>query len=538
VIPGRKYTPEEVLTIGWRRKWLLALPVVLVTAASAAYAVWLPNKYRCETLVLVVPQRVPESYVRSTVTSRIEDRLRSLSSQIMSRTKLERIIQDFNLYDWKRGTVAMEDIVEGMRNEIDVEPLRGDAFTLSYQSHDPQLAMKVTQRLATLFIDENLQDRTVMAESTSQFLESQLEDTRSRLVDNEKKLEAFRRRHSGKLPEQMEANLQVLQSSQLQLQNIVDSINRDRDRRMLVERQIADLQVPIPSPTPAPPVISADDPTVITGGTAAQQLTMYREQLQAMEQRFKPEHPDVRNMRRTIADLESKVAAETPAEPATAAAAPTVAAPVVSTSVEETQRLSRLRELRTERDNIDRAILQGQREETRLREFIGDYQTRVEAVPGLQSELTSLMRDYDTVQEQYKNLLSKQGESKIAANLERRSGGEQFRVLDPARVPERPYSPNRRMILMVGFLLGLGMGVGLVALMEYRDRSLRTDADVMAVLALPVLASIPVITTSAERMRRRQQRLLMSATGAALLLVGGIVVWKLLPWQRALERIW
>lgn len=535
MIPGRKYTPEEVLTIGWRRKWLLAVPLVMVTAASAAYAVWLPNKYRCETLVLVVPQRVPESYVRSTVTSRIEDRLRSLSSQIMSRTKLERIIQDFNLYDWKRGTVAMEDIVEGMRNEIDVEPLRGDAFTLSYQSHDPQLAMKVTQRLATLFIDENLQDRTVMAESTSQFLESQLEDTRSRLVDNEKKLEAFRRRHSGKLPEQMEANLQVLQNVQLQLQNIVDSINRDRDRRILIERQIADLQVPIPSPTPALPVISADDPTVITGGTAAQQLAMYREQLQAMEQRFKPEHPDVRNMRRTIADLEAKVGTATPAEPA--AAAPPSAPPVI-TSVEETQRLSRLRELRTERDNIDRSILQNQREETRLRELNADYQVRVEAVPGLQSELTSLMRDYDTVQEQYKNLLSKQGESKIAANLERRSGGEQFRVLDPARVPERPYSPNRRMILMVGLFLGFGFGAGLVALMEYRDRSLRTDADVMAVLALPVLASIPVITTSAERMRRRQQRLLMSATGAALLLVGGIVVWKLLPWQRALERIW
>ncbi len=131
----------------------------------------MPNRYRSETLILVVPQRVPESYVKSTVTARIEDRLQSISQQILSRTRLERIIQDFNLYATERRAGVMEDIVEQMRRDIDVQIVKGDAFRVSYTGDDPRTVMQVTERLASLFIEENLRDRAVLAEDSYQFLD-------------------------------------------------------------------------------------------------------------------------------------------------------------------------------------------------------------------------------------------------------------------------------------------------------------------------------------------------------------------------------
>lgn len=528
MLPGKNYTPEMLIAIAKRSRRLLFASILLGLLGGCLYAVWLPNRYQSETLILVVPQRVPEAYVKSTVTTPIEDRLRSLTQQIMSRTRLERIIEDFNLYPSERGNMPMEDIVELMRTRITVSASRGESFVLAFTSDDPQIAMKVTQRLATLFIDENLQDRTMLAEGTNQFLQSQLEEARARLVEHEKKLESFRRRYAGQLPEQMQSNLQVMQSAQLQVTQIQESMNRDRDRKLILERQIAELQS-MPARPPERPTITTDSAGNITSGPAAQQLAQAQESLRLLELRLKPEHPDVVRGKRLVAELEEKVAAEAMTQPLSPGT------PVELPS--DPTLTKRLAELRVELQNLDRQIASKQAEETRLRDTIGLYQVRVEAVPGLQSELTELMRDYGTLEGQYKGLLQKNEESRIAANLERRSGGEQFRILDPARVPERPFSPNRPLIAFAGLLVGLALGVGLAATLEFRDRSLRSDQDVMLVLSLPVLASIPVITTNAERRRQRQLRITLTATAATLLVVGGLMAWRLLPWQRVLERL-
>ena len=167
-----------------------------------------------------MPQRIPESYVESTITSRIEDRLQSISQQILSRTRLERIINEFNLYARARRTGDMENVVERMRRDINVETVKGDAFRVWYISGDQPATAKVTNRLASLFIEENLRDREVLAEGTNQFLESQLECARHRLAEREKKVEEYRRRYSGELPSQVESNLQMIQNTQLQVQTI------------------------------------------------------------------------------------------------------------------------------------------------------------------------------------------------------------------------------------------------------------------------------------------------------------------------------
>ena len=166
---------------------------------TVVVAHYLPNRYRSETVILVVPQQVPESYVRSTVTSRIEDRLQSISQQILSRTRLERIIQDFNLYERERQMGIMEDVVERMRTrDIRVDTLKGDAFRIAFIGDNPMTVMRVTDRLASHFIDENLRDREILAQGTSQFLTVQLEDARRRLIEQEKKLEAYRLRPLGR----------------------------------------------------------------------------------------------------------------------------------------------------------------------------------------------------------------------------------------------------------------------------------------------------------------------------------------------------
>jgi polysaccharide chain length determinant protein (PEP-CTERM system associated) len=514
VIPGRVYKPEDVVMAAWRRKWLILVPLVTIAAGSAMWVQSLPDRYRSETLIQIIPQRLPESYVRSTVTTRIEDRLQALRQQILNRTRLERLIEEFKLYEEQRRASTMEDVVERMRRDVRIETVKGDAFLVSYVSPDPRTAMKITERLASMIVEENLRDREAMAEGANQFFDAQLEDARRRLVDHEKKLEEYRRRNSGELPSQLAANLQVIQSSQVQMQAVNDSTNRDRDRRLVLERELAELTaaaVPAALSSPTTPT----DPVALAAAPVVVQLESARNTLRALELRLKPTHPDIIAMKRAIRQLEQKSAAERGAG-ASNESVPTAAAAA---------REQRARELRAEIANVDRQIAHRHSEEQRLRGVIAAYQTRVDAVPTRESELIALTRDYDTLQKIYTGLLGKKEESKVAANLERRQIGEQFKVLDAARLPERPFSPDRLRLSLLGLLAGLVFGVALAAVVEYRDSSLRNDDDVMTALQLPVLAMIPVVIGTRERSRIRQRRLVVAGL-ALIVAVAGAALWK------------
>lgn len=524
MLPGKVYGPEEILRIAWLRKWVILVPFVLISAATFVYARLLPDVYRSETLILVVPQRVPESYVRSTVTTGIQDRLRSISQQILSRTRLERIIHDFNLYSEARKTQIMEDIVARMRLNIDVETVRGDAFSVSFKGDDPTTVMKVTERLASMFIEENLRDREVQAEGTSQFLESQLENARQRLLEHERKLEEFRRTHAGRLPSQADSNLGVIQRTQMQVQSLVDSISRDRERQLVLERTLAEVTAQQSAATGAPaavPPAAQPGDARITGQTAAQQLASAEQALQGLLLRLRPEHPDVIRMQRLVGELEAKAQAERLAAPPVSASSggtgSIVAAPVPD---------GRISQLQMEIDNLARHIAHNEGERQRLQQVIAEYQARVEAAPGLETELTELMRDYNTLQQMYSSLLSKKEDSQIAANLERRQIGEQFKILDPARLPERPFSPNREKLYLMGALFALTFGLGLAALLEYQDATFRSEDDVVHALMLPVIATIPPMTNARQR-RQRRRRLVVAAAAVIVVTVGaaGVAYW-------------
>jgi len=259
VLPGKKYTAEDILQIALRRKWVLIGPFVAATMLAAAVSLYLPNTYRSETLIMLVPQRISDMYVKSPVTTRIEDRLNTLQDQILSRSRLERIIVDLGLYRPLRSTLPMEDVVQRMRRDINVKIEGKESFRVTYISRDASTAQKTTERIASLFIEENLRDRENVANDTNQFLDSQLEDAKRRLVEHEKKLEEYRLRFGGELPSQAPANLQVIQNAQMQLQTLAEAADRARERRLLLERQIADLQTPDPLLALAPmPTASAD----------------------------------------------------------------------------------------------------------------------------------------------------------------------------------------------------------------------------------------------------------------------------------------
>jgi len=506
MIPGKKYTPEDFLLIGWRWKWLLVLPLVVGAAAAAVWVRFQPDLYRAETVILVIPQRVPENYVRSTVTTRLQDRLQSISQQILSRTRLERIILDFNLYPEARRTTFMEAVVEEMRRNINPQIVRGDAFRISYVSTDPRQAMQVTERLASLYIDESLKDREVLAEGTNEFLETQLQDARQRLIEHEKKLEQYNRLHTGELPTQLTANLQALNGAQLQLQAVVESVNRDRDRRLNLERMLADASNRVG-------VSTVDDSGTVPVGAAPppppnKALDAARAQLRELEGRLRPAHPDIARARRAVNDLEQEAAAAAAAREASAADdAPGRNARAAADPNDPAHKIASLRD---DIESVDAQIAAKQGEEERLHKVIAEYQRRVEAAPTRESELTELTRDYSTIQQMYRSLLSKNEDAKISANLERRQIGEQFKVIDPARLPQLPFSPDRPRVTLVGAVAGLALGLGLVALIEYRDTSLKTDDDVLTALSLPVLALVPVIRSAAEERRRRRRRLIAS----------------------------
>jgi polysaccharide chain length determinant protein (PEP-CTERM system associated) len=517
LLPGRRYTPEVIAHIAWRRAWLILLCLGVGTLLAAVVSKVLPNQYQSTTVIMLVRQRIPDSYVKTTVTERIEDRLASLQEQILSRSRLERIILDLNLYEPLRRKLPMEDVVQRMRDYIKIKTEGKESFRVTYESRDARTAQKTTERLASLFIEENLRDRENVAEDTNQFLDSQLEDAKRRLLEHEQKLENYKRRYSGELPSQAVTNLQAVQNAQTQLQTIAESSDRARERRLLLERQVIDLQTPDPLIVMATP--SAPPPN--SSGSLEQQLQNAKTRLQELLTRDKPDHPDVREVQRQIRDLESKLALDV-SKPATVIEQP-VSAP-------ERLRQQRVRELKAQIEEIDRQIAQKQEEDRQLRAVIADYQSKLEAVPKRESDLVELTRDYTTLQTSYQELLKKREESKIAANLERRNIGEQFKVLDPARIPERPFSPNRLVINLAGAGAGLVVGLVLIGLLEYRDVTFRTDEEILRLCQLPVLATVPLMLSRDEVRARRRLRL--SVGLGSLLLFAGSLATAILWWPR------
>lgn len=528
MIPGKKYKPEDFLEIAWRRRWVIVVPLLLVSAGTLVWVERLPDTYRSQAVVQILSPRLPESYMKTPDVDSLRKRLDTMRQELLSVARLQGLIDEFDLYPDDRKTKPMDVLVNQMRDDISVSVAKAGrredpgSFEVAYTSDNPKSAQAVAQRLAALFVRANLESRAGQVDLAAQFLDSELEATRQRLAEQEAKLEKFRRANAGKLPNQIETNLQAMTATQQQLQTIATSITQDRDRQLVIDRTISDEMALGAAAAPRTVPKSAKNPEDLANASAAEQLAAAEAQLKEQALRLTPEHPDMRALKRRIGDLQQKAAAEALQMPVSDGAM------AGGLKEGELARQRRIAGLRAEYDSLDRRIKTKREQADRLQDTLANYRARLDAAPALESEFSQLMRDRNTLEETLKTLLSKREQARLSASVEERQVGEQFRILDNARLPQRPTGPDRFRMNMMGTLAGLGLGLVLAALLEYRDRSLRSEEDVVLTLALPVLALVPTMVTRMEREKRRRRRFVLVSSGAAFALVClAVIAWKL-----------
>ena len=506
---------HEYLAIGLRRKWFIIIPFIAAVFISYGVYKYLPKVYKATTLILVQPQRVPEAYVRPTITETVSARLNTISQEILSRTRLEKVIQEFNLYPDYRQKAPMEEVVEITRKSITVEVQsrsRDDrsqnTFSISYEGRDPRTVMLVTNKLASLFIEENLKVREMQAESTSDFIIKELQSMEDQLKKKDQAIRSFKERNMGNLPQQLDANLRILERLQQQLQTTNETIKTAEDRAFILQGQIEQLkrslttQVRIPGtrretgqePEEIREEAIPDDPLVT-------QLNNLKRELGIAQSKYTESHPDVIDLKKRIAGLEPKVekilkeqeakkearlkelkARQERARTGTEDQTVVVTDPATqrlldqyTTQLNETQ--LEAKRLRVETKNIKDQIVV--------------YQRRIEETPKREEELSLLTRDYDLLRTNHQSLLDKKIQSQMSENLERKQQGEQFKVLDPARMPEVPIRPDQNRILLMGAGIGLMLGLGLAYFRETWNQKFHTEAEVEQFLGIPVIAVIP-----------------------------------------------
>ena len=469
---------KDYLQIALRRKWYFIVPFVLISIAAIAYALYAPNIYRASTLILVEPQKVPSSYVKATVTEDIESQLRTITEQIMSRSYLEKIINEFDLYPEMRKKLPLQSVIERMRRCIDVRVRKGRVFTVSFEDQNPVIAMKVANRLASLFIEGNLKVREERAEGTLVFLEKELERVRKLLKQQEKKVSEFRAEHLGVLPEQLEANLRTLDRLQLQLQSNGEALKAAEETRRMLQQQLSQMQTM--------PMITVDEPTsgeeIVSESSSLSEL---KAKLKKLRLRYTEKHPEVVRLERLIAQMENEEKSNEANEEG---------------SNEEGSKETSANEeplwasqIEAQLAQLDAEISQLKNERKRLKSQIKEYERRVEITPKVEQQLKELSRGYEVTQKEYQSLLDKKLQAELAANMERKQKGERFKVLDQAKIPERPFKPNRQKIILFGVFLGMAIGSGLVGLVEYLDHSFYKIEDLEQFTGISVIASIPKI---------------------------------------------
>ena len=502
MLPGKTYKPEEFFQIFRKRIWLVVVPWALIAAGTAGVAQLLPDQWRSVAIIQFVPPRVPDAIMKESSgnrTTTLVERLRSTEATILSRTRLEQLVKEFNLYPELQKSQIMEDVVARMRLDVRTLPLKGDTFQVMYTGGDPVQVMKVTERLASLFLEESQKDSQRRAEGTSAFVVSEVEDKHRQLLEMEERLTKYKLENSGELPTQAGSNMAAVSALQNQAQQNAMSLAQDNSRRIQLERIIADLEAqsePIPVTSSGRP-----DPEKMTG-SAAQKLAAAEAQLNAAIARgVKPTAIEYMRAERLVARYKKEADAEALRTPlsGTGPGAPA-----------QTSREKLLVQYREELQNLKSNIAAKEAEDKRIRARASDYQSKVDRAPLREAQLFELQREYETIRGIYNSLLAKREAAQMSVSLQRRQIGEQFVLLDPAQVPQRPVAPDRMLINLFGLVAGLGVGVALVAVLEYRDSTFKTDSELGGVLALPVLAVVPLMESEAERRSKFRKRLILN----------------------------
>jgi len=498
-------TPAELIDVVRRRKLSLIVPAAIVFLLGVAAALLWPPVYKSTATILIEEQEVPTDFVMTTVTSFAEQRIQQINQRIMSFTRLLEVINQYGLYPELKENRTTEEIVEKMREDTALTPVSAEvidrrtgrpttatiAFTMSYQGKNPQKVQQVANVLVSLFLGENLRERVKQVEETSEFLESEVAKLREELAAQESRLAAYKERHINELPELLNANTQILNNIERGLEANTQQLRSLREREGYFQSQLSGLK----------PRAEKEEEL-----TTRKRLEELKVQLVAMTQRFSEEHPDVRKTRAEIAQLEEKVTA---AGDRGAGAGPPDNPAYVTLAAQ-------LASARAEIQSIQRQIERQAAEAVEIRR-------RIAATPKVEEEYGALVASRNNTQTKVNDLSRKLMDSRVAHGMEKDQKGERFTLIDPPRLPEKPFKPNRLAIVLIGVVLGIGAGVGFAALREFSDDAVHTAEQLEASTQFPVLAGIPVIETARDIRRKRTKRTVY-ALGAAGALAAGILV--------------
>jgi protein tyrosine kinase modulator len=457
--------------------WIPTLSMLLVGGIALGAAFVLPKRYTSRTMVLVEQPTVGPDYVKPLVTEDLNHRLVSMKEQILSRTRLEPIIEKFGLYAEDRDRVHIEDLVERLRSTVEIKPLeptlgmqssRLPGFYVDITFNSPMMAQQICTEITSMFLEQNARERKQHADETTSFLGKQLEEAKKNLADQDAKLAQFKRQYLGSLPEEEQTNLSILSGMNSQLEANTQALSRAQQDKAfnesLLSQQEANWKVSR----------TGQDPE-----TAEQQLSALQDQLTSLQARYTSEHPDIIKLKSQIEELKKRNAEapkdDTPANDATHMA------------VREPKYIQQLRAKLQQEDII---IADLTRRQGQIQAAIGQLQSRVQASPVIEQKLKDVTRNYQTAQDFYNDLLKKSQNAGVAGDLESQRESEQFRVYDPPSLPDKPSFPKKLNFAGGGLGGGLALGLGILFLISISDKSMHTEHDVELALKLPVLARV------------------------------------------------
>jgi polysaccharide chain length determinant protein (PEP-CTERM system associated) len=479
---NREVTPADAKRVLRRYWWILPITTVLLTVSGWIATKVLPKRYTSQTMVLVEQPSVPTKYVEPVVTEDLNHRLATMQEQILSRTRLEPIIEKFSLYADDRGRVHIDDLVERLRGAITIKPVEAmqgtgahqlPGFYIAATFDNPQLAQQVCTEITSMFLEQNARQTEQQATRTTNFLGEQLAEAKQKLDEQDAKLAQFKRQYLGSLPEEGQANLSMLMGMNTQLEANTQALSRAQQDKAFNESLLGQEE--------------ANWKLRQTGGqnpdSEDQQLTLLQDQLTNLLARYTPDHPDVVKMESQIAELKKRMA-EPPKAPTPNAGAP---------AAHEPPQIQQLR-AKLRQDELNIADLT--RQQAQIQAQTRQLQGRVQSTPMVEQQYKEMTRNYQTALEFYNDLLKKSQNSTMATNLVHEQDSEQFRVYDPPNLPENPSFPKKSYFVGGGFAGGLAIGFGILFLFALMDKTIHTERDAEHCLKLPVLTVVPTLAVA------------------------------------------
>jgi len=531
----------DYLDILRRRKWMILFSVLIVLFGATVYCVLTPDQYRSIVKIRIIPPAVPEGMVRSNVGDSSGDRLYIIRQDILSKPRLLGLINEMGISTLGFNEKSADAMVETMReriivgidsrkkintipgSKIDLDP---NIFILSFAHEKSQVARDVASRLASSLVGENIKSRETVTQETTEFLGSQLEETRIRLEQQEEKMKRYKLQFGGELPQQEQANLNRLQRLQDQIKNNSDSIARLQDRKIFIETQISNMERNIRAFENQDPFESVGSATQASPGSLLSELAMRRKKLEELSEKFTPLHPAVVQARWEVQRLEEQIRKLRQSSKNTKG----VSSPDLQQTTWESAESQRLH---AQVAAIDLEIVALKRESANTARTIDQIQSKMERLPQREQEMISLTRDYDNLKTSYSELLKKKLESRISGKLEENQKGEQFQILEPANLPSAPFKPERLKVLGLALLASLVLGAGGSIGLEMMDPTLRGSREFKNFFDLPILASLPVIRD--DRFKHRIVVRRRAVVGGLVSILGAYVIFLTLHGEKVLS---